>query len=1176
MNAIMKRFSWLSVGALWALVAIGPALADDTELFIGTSLNSQQRPNILFIFDNSGSMATDVVTQDTYDGSVTYPNAGCDPNRVYWRTDTGSAPACDTTRWFDLSALKCKAALDAFKTAGYYLGDYAAQYDPTNNGTGKQWKTLSSSQHSRVVECSLDAGVHGDGVDATKLYARNGLGNVAGYWGTLGQQISWPALGQRYTLYSGNYLNWQYSPTRVRPRIDIVKDVATNLLDTVNGVNVGLMTFNDVVNNTVGSQGGYVAYPMTDIATGRQAMKDAINALDAHTYTPLSETMYEAAQYYLGRRVDYGNPNSVSGSRNPANTANYLSPIGNECQKNFVVYLTDGEPTWDVDADTKIKQMQDVNGKTFGNLVGNSCDVETYPPGFSPTGGDCLDDLAEFMNKGDLSALPGQQNVATYTIGFTVDLPILKETAERGGGKYYTANDTASLAGALSNIVTSILTTDTTFTSPTVAVNSFNRTQNLSDLFISMFRPSGTAHWAGNLKKYRLSTDSVIVDATSTAAVDPATGFFKKTARSYWSPTQDGADVKAGGAANLIPAPASRLVYTYLGTSALTAAGNRVQKANAAITDALLNTGTPGDPTRDEVIDFIDGQDLPDTNQNNNTTEPRYQMGDPLHSQPVSVIYGPTLQDGVVFMATNDGYLHAIDITDGHEKWAFLPPEFLQNQIQLYKDESTPNRIYGIDGDLRVQMIADNNGIIENGEKVYLYFGMRRGGNFYYALDVTDPDNPKVQFRLNGAQLPGLGQSWATPIPTHMNIAGSGQDASHLVLVIAGGYEPDQDNAALTTDTTGNAIYIVDAVTGSLLWYASDASGATKRFNTSGRSMSYSFPSHVRLADFDGDGQADRIYAADVGGQIWRFDVWNGQPAASLITGGVIAQLGGAPSSSPALTDTRRFYYSPDAAVVNTRTENFIHLGIGSGYRAHPLSTSNNDRFYALRDYNVGPLTQAQYDALTIITDASLTPVTTTNTSVPHGSPGWRLDLNLGGVAGEKVLAEARTFNNEVIFSTFIPSTSGSSCVPQLGTNRIYQMSIFNGSPVTNLDGDANSVSLADLFTQGEGGILPTAQTLFLGPDRNNDGIPDSEQDTDGDGITDDKDTDKNGNGIPDDQEDDDGDGILNGQDPDKNGNGIPDDQEGDTPTECVGLICFPAGYRNLPVRTFWTQRSLD
>jgi type IV pilus assembly protein PilY1 len=292
--------------------------------------------------------------------------------------------------------------------------------------------------------------------------------------------------------------------------------------------------------------------------------------------------------------------------------------------------------------------------------------------------------------------------------------------------------------------------------------------------------------------------------------------------------------------------------------------------------------------------------------------------------------------------------------------------------------------------------------------------------------------------------------------------------------------------------------------------------------------MDYSIPARVRVLDFDGDGFADRMYAADMGGQVWRFDVYNGQTAANLITGGVIAQLGGAPVSSPAIADTRRFYYSPDVAAVNTKDFNFMHIGIGSGHREHPLSVDNHDRFYALRDYNVAALTQLQYDALTPITDASLTPVTTVNTSVPNGSPGWRLDLNIGGWQGEKVLAEARTFNNQVIFSTFMPSTgTNASCQPQVGVNRVYQMSIFNGAPVLNLDGssDPTNLTMSDLFVQRDGGILAAAQALFVERDLNGDGIP---------------------------------------------------DDPGSDPVVCVGLICFPAGFQNTPVRTFWTQRSLD
>ena len=103
--------------------------------------------------------------------------------------------------------------------------------------------------------------------------------------------------------------------------------------------------------------------------------------------------LYEAALYYMGRPVYYGTttygPGSVASSRNPSNLANYQSPLVADCQKSFIVYLTDGEPTFDVDADAKIKSLVDAKGQTFASLNGGSatCDVEVYPPGFTPSGG---------------------------------------------------------------------------------------------------------------------------------------------------------------------------------------------------------------------------------------------------------------------------------------------------------------------------------------------------------------------------------------------------------------------------------------------------------------------------------------------------------------------------------------------------------------------------------------------------------------------------------------------------------------------------------------------------------------------------------------------------------------------------------------------------------------------
>ena len=232
---------------------------------------------------------------------------------------------------------------------------------------------------------------------------------------------------------------------------------------------------------------------------------------------------------------------------------------------------------------------------------------------------------------------------------------------------------------------------------------------------------------------------------------------------------------------------------------------------------------------------------------------------------------------------------------------------------------------------------------------------------------------------------------------------------------------------------------------------------------------------------------------------------------------------------------------------------------------------------------------------------------------MPQGSRGWRLDLNIGGWNGEKVLAEGRTFGGKVIFSTFQPSNAIATCQPQLGTNRIYALDVYNAAPVMNLDGSADPTTLTatDMFVEAQGGILPTAQALFVERDLNGDGIPDSEQDTDGDGISDADDADADGNGIADAQEDYDGDGIPNYLDDDDDGDGMPDDVDSeprrpnanedpdgdgipndlDDDDDGDGIpdiddrndSCILIGLRNVcgalgsdPIRTFWSQETAD
>src|SRR5688572_27470675 len=146
MNISNARFGALLIGALWTLAAGLPAQADDTELFVATSSGAGIRPNVLFVIDNSGSMATTVITQQTYDPATIY-SGSCAQDRVYWRERTGDDPSCSTDQWFNRSALSCQAAIEAFKTGGKFI-DVLVQYDPdtVTNGkdkdTGERWEAI--------------------------------------------------------------------------------------------------------------------------------------------------------------------------------------------------------------------------------------------------------------------------------------------------------------------------------------------------------------------------------------------------------------------------------------------------------------------------------------------------------------------------------------------------------------------------------------------------------------------------------------------------------------------------------------------------------------------------------------------------------------------------------------------------------------------------------------------------------------------------------------------------------------------------------------------------------------------------------------------------------------------------------------------------------------------------
>jgi type IV pilus assembly protein PilY1 len=1069
MFSIDTRFRSLAVATLLTLCAT-QAAADDVEIY---QSQSGAKPNVLFIMDTSGSMDTEVkLTPAPYDPNKTYTSTGCSTDRIYFSTGN-TPPDCGTDNWIPRSAFACNAAAAALVNIGGTgqwpgLGNpsaIAAQFrESRRDDDGYKWRSLSNN--SDWVECKADDGVHGQTSASSKKWIGNGN---EGPWDS-GNNSLWSSIDNAYRFYTANFLHYKAGPgDSTMTRLQIVRDVAINLASSLNGVNLGLMRYSE------NAEGGYVLEPVADIDTNRTSIINTLKGFDpdeGNGGTPLSETFYEAALYLQGRTWDFGsksNPgHSVSGSR--VNDSQYKTPLEFKCQKNYVVYLTDGAPTRDSDANVSIEKM-----------IGKSCANQVEPfhdSGWVEGSGICMDELAAWMaddQNTDLAPgdrLPGLQNANTYMIGFGDSLgdatvKFLTAIAKAGRTEQaYTAGDVPTLTAALQTIFSDLQEDSATFVTPSIAVNAFNRAQTDNDLFYSLFKVGKRQHWPGNLKKYKL-VDDKIVDGKGNPAV-ASTGFFAKGTTSIWSTVADGDDVTIGGAVDLLDPPDSRKIYTSVSSKDLSGdAKNAV--TTTAMTDALVGTGsatTGCSAACTAAVNWARGKDPKDP-----TKQVKF-MGDPIHGRPAVVTYGKTStapdaeSDTVVYMPTNDGFLHAISgITasgGGKELWAYIPPVLLPRLGTLSQDVKAPHT-YGLDGDIRVLKFDKNqNGLVESGDFVWLFFGMRGGGNRYFGLDVTDREKPKLLWDIGSAQLPGIGQSWSAPVITRVNVSGGNTDSEKLVLIFGGGYDTKQETQSYSTDTVGNRIFMVEAKTGTLLWSAGGP-GSTPvpdlLFNTSGKEMNNSIPGNITVIDTNGDQFADRMYAGDMGGRIWRFDIFNGQPRATLVTGGIIAKLGAGGISPAAASENRRFYNAPDVSLIQFRgIDPFYNIAIGSGYRGHPLDVKTTERFYAIRDKQpYAQLTQDDYNRYTPIldSDAALIDVTSdpVSTKVTSDDKGWKLTMNRNGT-GEKVLSEATQVNNVVLFTSFQPSTVVvNPCFPTT-INRAYAMTAFGGKPAIDLNND--------------------------------------------------------------------------------------------------------------------------
>ena len=873
--------------------------------------------------------------------------------------------------------------------------------------------------------------------------------------------------------------------------------------------------------------------------TAGQYFSDGHGPITMGQYKDSADTNWAYGSYWANNTDDYGNVIDTS------------SPIQYWCQHNYVILITDGEANCDSDWQTMIDAVGDHDGDNDFR-ESNPLDIppssgwcdplseynidpvapcdpsvpfvepsgefrDKYPDGltnpFPFSIHTFVDDVAQFLYDTDLrSDMDGEQNIITYTVGFSLlgeeydsVKGLLNKAGTQAGGAYYTADDFEQLHDALQEIVDNIMISQTTAVGgPVVPLQHENRLQTGDSIYMAMFKSEDNSHmgiWPGNLKKFRLATEDNpskgvvtgdIIDAGGNKATNAA-GTILDSARSYWLSAESGLDggrVLQGGVGGvLLDRNTQRNIYTYLGSSVnLTDGTNRLSTSNSEITRVLLNVES--DAEKENVINYVHGLDVDDEDEDGDHGEKRsWILGDIIHSSPAVCSY--TGDRTVIFVGSNDGMLHAFDDSDGRELWAFVPPIFLKTirhvraATHRYFVDGSPviwSRENPSDGDVNIDPTDPE-------DQVLLICGLRRGGEGYFALDVTDPDEPKIPagwaawgiwesgaWRSTGMIGPDMttesvdemtatypysemGQTWSKPRIGMVDVGG----VKKWVAFVGGGYDAtNEDPIPPLADEKGRAVYCFDIQNGSRTWGYTHANDAT---------MAHAIPSDVALLDANGDNTVDRIYVGDLGGRIWRFD-WGASAKLVFESGG-----------------DRKIFYPPDVV----EEDAYPMLFFGSGDRAHPNAKTVIDRIYAVKDRRETILDESD------LADVTLDKLQDEDFADEHEAirvnlaleDGWYIRLvneETDAAEGEKSLSRAIVFGGVAFMTTFTPPDEvlegEDPCAVGQGTAKVYALDYKTGEAALNLELGNDTASGVVLNrsdrTLSVGSYIPSAVMLIV------------------------------------------------------------------------------------------------
>ncbi len=455
----------------------------------------------------------------------------------------------------------------------------------------------------------------------------------------------------------------------------------------------------------------------------------------------------------------------------------------------------------------------------------------------------------------------------------------------------------------------------------------------------------------------------------------------------------------------------------------------------------------------------------------------------------------------LVYVGSNGGMLHAFDTDTGAEHFAFVPTAVIPNLYRLsspdYSQAGGEHHFF-VDGTPVVRDVY----IKEKGWRTVLVGTLRAGGRSLFALDITAPDNPDNidllwEFNLgddlkqNEEGASDLGYSFPTPTIARLH---SGQWA----VITGNGYDSDGRRAALL---------LIDIATGELIRKL--PVGTDQDFGNDINGLS-----SVRVADNNSDGIADYVYAGDLQGNLWRFDLINTNdptplnPSGTVVPDHFAVSFGGSPLyTARNSNDERQPITAPPSLVRHPSMEGYIVMfGTGRYFQTIDKETNRLDSVYGIWDKQTAGESAAttpnlsrdnlvaqsftEEKQLTFNNDGSTTTATVrmlSDNPIDWSSKyGWV--LNLEGDNGERIIDEMAARGQVLLLTSRTPVDSD-PCAPGLmgwtyginpysGGRTAFNVFDFNQSGSVGVD-DSDNGNVVSGFQTPAGGLTLSGDTLF-------------------------------------------------------------------------------------------------